>query len=213
MSGLLPLAGRISSRRPAQGQSVSTIDKERQLAAVLSVNRDIVSLTCRHRLYYHFDLNAGSGFNEKYQVIGSPLVFVELFEEAGLRVEAFFWDRNEAAIAALADRLHGRANCHFFAEDNCNFDRIAKSQLNYWSLGSVLMDPNQWLHRNRMGYGCPPIPRLAEFFRGHPQMDFIANMNVRAYQMMHGAEIRERDPRSYTDVHGPSEFPKLFSRK
>jgi hypothetical protein len=57
-------------------------------------------------------LNVGSGWNDEFDVKGSPLVFVELAEEhLGNRWEATFFEHDEERFVALYKRLRGIPRC------------------------------------------------------------------------------------------------------
>ncbi len=193
-----------------QGQSLSTIDKERQIGAMFAMNLQIVRQACPGEKYFHLDLNAGSGWNWRFQVPGSPVVFVEAAERIlGHRWEAWFYEIDSGRATELEARLRGVPGCHVLAEDNCGFLK-ATARFPRNALGSVLVDPNGWLYRKRNGDGCP-VPEMAQFFAEHRRIDFLANLNRRTYRMMAGA--RNKGLATYRDFHSESEFLKLFSKR
>src|SRR4051812_1061599 len=84
--------------RGGPGQSAATIDKERRIAACLSVGMKIAEAKFGQSgfAYWHLDANAGSGWNEEVNVPGSPLVFWQVANLYlnGLGPRAFFCDRD-----------------------------------------------------------------------------------------------------------------------
>ena len=94
-----------------QGQSLATIDKERRIGAALSVGMRIASSRFAGRgfRYWHFDANAGSGWNEAVNVPGSPIVFWDVAKLclSGLEPAAFFCDVDLGAMRRLQLRFNG----------------------------------------------------------------------------------------------------------
>jgi hypothetical protein len=200
--------------KSSHGQSLSTIDKERQIAAPLLVNMKIVAKRCPHDIYQHADLNAGSGWNDEYGVPGTPLVFVQLAETYLRRWQAIFFEIDYGRATELENRLRGIPHCKVEAVDNRNFLSWGRS-LRRNQVGSVLVDPNGYLYRTMDGIGCP-IAQMAEFFDEFPRMDLFANLNLRVYKQMRGAEAADLDnrrPPRYDRLYRLQEFLRVFHKK
>lgn len=195
----------------AQGQSLSTIDKERQFAAMLEMNMRIARGACPNAVYRHFDLNAGCGWNHEFGVPGTPLVFVHLADKLLNRWRATFYERDEQRAQQLWQRLRGVPHVTILHADNREVLAAAKA-IGSYDLGSLLVDPNGWLYRNQEGQGCP-IEEMVRFFQLYPRIDLIANMNVRTYVRMRGAAKNHRNHPHYNGLHGLQEMPGLFSKR
>jgi len=195
-----------------QGQGPSTIDKERQLASPLAVNMMIIAAKRPHDTYYHFDLNAGSGWNDEYGVPGTPLVFVELAERYLKHWEAMFFEINQVRARELETRLRGIPHCRVESIDNRHFMEWA-GKLPRRAVGSLLADPNGWLYRSMEGVGSP-VREIIECCEMLPSLDLIANMNVRHYRLMRG-DIRHHPERaaSYRRIYSLAEMPMVFRKR
>jgi hypothetical protein len=214
MSPLLPTNGQGGKRTSTtQGQSASTNDKERQIGATLAVNLRIVKAKCPGQIYEHIDLNAGSGWNTDFGVVGSPLVFIQLAEEhLGSNWRAVFYEIDQERAAELASRLKGIPRCTVLQLDNKEFYERSK-HIRGNSVGSVLIDPNGWLYRTPQGIGCPPLDNLRAFFAEHRRMDFIANLNLRFYKQARGAEQNHRRHPDYSNMPRLADIPALFYKR
>lgn len=177
----------------SQGQSIVTIDKERCLASALTIGMKIADakLGQWNYPYWHFDANAGSGWNEEVGVDGSPVVF-HLIADAllrGLKRRAFFCDHNGNAMNRLYVRLAkwSDTSCCFpsdnekalavFAE--CIRQTENKPDL---AIGSVIVDPNGYWYRNANGEGAP-VKSLTRFAAEFSRIDIILNLNTRIFKM------------------------------
>src|SRR5215471_9769005 len=101
-------------QRGGQGQSLSTLDKERQFGAMFDMQFQIVLRKCPRSIYRHIDLNAGSGWNDAFDVPGTPSVFVQLADEIlGEKWQALFFERNPLLMAQLKERLGAHPRCVF----------------------------------------------------------------------------------------------------
>ena len=89
-------------RRIDQGQSAITIDKERRIGAALSISMRIAEKKFGggNFRYWHFDANAGSGWNETVNVPGSPIVFWRNAETIlkGMRPRPFFGNTAQVVV-------------------------------------------------------------------------------------------------------------------
>jgi len=174
-----------------QGQSIITPDKERGLHAAFTVNLMMFnSINARHEnkfTYFHFDLNSGSGMNEDFNCIGSPLAFVSAAEKVGVdRYLAFFCDINEDYLGALGRRHAIRDNprCFLHHGDNASLvdaipDLIAHHEKPHKAIGMVLSDPND---------DGVPFDQLAEISEKCPRVDFCVNWNSRLFKLYQGHE-------------------------
>lgn len=184
-----------------QGQSSATLDKERHLASALSISMRILSgkFAGRGYRYWHFDANAGCGWNDEVDVIGSPIVFHRVADQylIGMDREAFFCDLNSNAIKQLELRLQNESResqrSFLFPYDNEEVlevfaEYIRKSgERKEYATGSVIVDPNGYWYRDKNGQGAP-IKALTEFTKEFPRIDVILNLNTRAYKLQRSHE-------------------------
>jgi len=179
----------------SQGQSLATIDKERRIGAALSVSMRIASraLGGKGYTFWHFDANAGSGWNEKINTPGSPLVFWQVADVclSGFKPAAFFCDLDVDAMRRLQSRLRsipGSASASYLLPgDNQEglevfAECIRRSEKTKYAMGSVVIDPNGYYYRNPKGIGAP-IYALQWFCREFPRIDIVLNLNIRTYQL------------------------------
>lgn len=182
----------------SQGQSAVTIDKERRIASALSIGMIIGSNSFAGRgfKFWHFDANAGSGWNHDVRVPGSPMVFWSVARERLLGMEPvpFFCDINEGAMRALSGVLprEAKARSVLLPGDNeeglevfAEYIRRSGEKPRY-AIGSVIIDPNGYFYRNKDGIGAP-VNALQWFCREFPRIDIILNLNIRTYQLQRGA--------------------------
>jgi hypothetical protein len=183
-----------------QGQSIATIDKERRIGAALSVSMRIARARFAGKFrYYHFDANAGSGWNEKVEVEGSPIVFLRLMRTylEGMKAAPFFCDINEEAMTKLRGRVLSLGNLpstpFLILGDNEEGMEVFMECLRTSGenpehiVGSVLVDPNGCFYRSAEGIGAPVkvLPKLCDEF---PKIDVVLNINCRQHvlQKSHG---------------------------
>lgn len=172
---------------PKQGQSASTEYKERGLQAAFTINLRVFAskFSDRYR-YWHFDLNSGSGYNEKVGCIGSPIAFlnaVSQFEK--VRYFAGFCDINESALKELGgrDAVAGNRNVYRFHGNNASLiDAIpylinAEKESTKHAMGMVLSDPN--------GYETP-IEQLAALAKECQSLDISLHWNSRIRKLYRG---------------------------
>lgn len=199
-----------------QGQSLSTIDKERQIAGMIAVNMRIVRAKCPRDSYFHVDLNAGTGWNDEFGVPGTPMVFVQLAEEyLPGRWNAVFFEVDAGRARELSNRFRGIPRIHIEEADNRSFVQWTR-YLSRWQLGSVLADPNGYLYRGADGMGCP-IVEMAEFFTRFPRMDLFANINLRHYKLIRGlqraAALRNESGPNFGQLHPLESLRQVFHKK
>lgn len=175
-----------------QGQSCITQDKERGLSAAFTVNlRMFKSINARYGEkfnYWHFDLNSGSGWNDDFNCIGSPLAFVSAARNVGVEsYYAGFCDMDDGALGKLGARknIADNARCFRFHGDNSSLveaipDLIsAQNETPSKALGMVLSDPND---------SGVPFDQLAWLSEKCPRMDFCINWNSRLFKLYQGHE-------------------------
>ncbi|HEU0180314.1 MAG TPA: hypothetical protein VFV58_39260 [Blastocatellia bacterium] len=189
-----------------QGQGLSTCDKGRRIAAMFSMSMRILY---PGDTYYHFDLNAGSGWNDEYGVPGTPLVFLELAQKHLRRWKAMFFELDNARAGELETRLRGRPNCRVEMLDNRHFMEWAKGMPPH-AVGSIVIDPNGWLYRSRTGAGVP-VAEIIECCARFPRMDLIMNLNLRHYRLMRG-DLKANPEKAHRRLYRLEEMPKLFHR-
>jgi hypothetical protein len=177
----------------SQGQGAGTLDKERRIAAAVSISARIAD---KPRFagypFWILDCNAGSGWNAKVNVPGSPLVLSEI--AAGfrhLRPVSCFCDRDAVAIAELRRRLAPYPQSIILHDDNeVALQRFAatirqREPNPHYALGVVLVDPNGYWYRSADGNGVPVIG-LSAFVWEFPRIDLVLNLNAYTYQLQRG---------------------------
>lgn len=92
------------------GYSESTAQKQRDFGLIAGIHVNVAKGVLRRESwpyprYVYIDLNAGPGVVNGMQ--GSPLIFLDRACAAGLPFEAWFLDREEAALTALIERYRG----------------------------------------------------------------------------------------------------------
>lgn len=213
-----------------QGQSRSTEDKERGFASMFAINLRIFQAKFPGHIYFHFDLHAGSGWNEKVNVVGSPLLFVDLANDTGVdyRIHAVEQDKGRASTLAGLLGHSDRAFVHH--GDNCDFVPLIPELIRYYgdrpefAIGSILIDPNNtngipWNEVASVLGKCPRIDVMCHFPAGAMKRIFygvIAKGNEcetwkamsDAIGMFRKKHWLIRDPR----FGGPHHFTTLIGR-
>jgi hypothetical protein len=161
----------------AQGQSRFTANKIAGFGAFFTQNMAIVKTAIGSASYFHFDLNAGCGVNERSGCIGSPLAFREAAIKAGMP-EAFCFCCEVDAGAAIELQKRTEDDERTFVTIGRNQDFVemipeiiaqhgSDPQKAY---GSILIDPND--HRRdaipyeglrRVASECPKVDVLFNF--------------------------------------------------
>jgi hypothetical protein len=167
-----------------QGQSeLATEAKVRGLSYALAINLRIYAAkfaASRYR-YWHFDLNAGSGFNDKVGCVGSPLTFLAQADASKIgRYFAGFCDCDEDAVRLLRARPEVSSNpsAFIFHGDNgalCDAipHIIAASERPEFALGTVISDDN--------ATGVP-VAQLAKLAQTCPRLDIVIHWNSTAFK-------------------------------
>lgn len=200
--------------KTSQGQSLATIDKERRIGAALSVSMRIASraLGGKGYTFWHFDANAGSGWNEKVNTAGSPLVFWQVADLClnGFKPAAFFCDLDIDAMRRLQARLRGNAAAaaasYLLPGDNQEglevfAECIRRADRPKFAMGSVIVDPNGYFYRNPKGIGAP-IDALKWFCAEFPRIDIVLNLNIRTYQLQASQGHNVLPPRKVLEALG-----------
>lgn len=160
-----------------QGQGRHTVNKIAGFEAFFTQNMAVVKHAIRSSDYFHFDLNAGCGFNEIAGCIGSPLAFRAAAIKAGMP-EAFCFccELDAGAAVQLQRRTEAEARTFVTIGRNQDFvEQIPDIIQQYGSdprtaFGSILVDPND--HRRdaipydglrRIAHECPRLDVLFHF--------------------------------------------------
>lgn len=185
------------SGRARQGQSIATIDKERRIAAAMSVSMRIANARFGGKGYrfWCFDANAGSGWNHEVGVPGSPAVFWHVAQICLTRMQPapFFCDRDLVAMEQLRARLGHlpeAAGSILLPGDNEDglaafAEAIRRSETPRFAVGAVIIDPNGYFYRNAKGIGAP-VKTLMWFVQEFPRIDIILNLCLRTFHLQRG---------------------------
>ena len=178
--------------RLAQGQSDYTRHKQEGLKSLLHINMRIVK-PCLSRYwkpgmpklsYFHFDLNAGSGYNEEEKIIGSPLVFLQTATAEQINYRAFFCDISRESCESLIGRVSHNEGAYVFWGDNRSFvemipeiiklkpktEECSRGENPRLAMGSVYVDPN--------GPSGLMVDELATLFKTCERLDLIINLSA-----------------------------------
>jgi hypothetical protein len=211
-----------------QGQSCATIDKQRRISSALVVSMQLAEAAGQKYLmakkgknrpdratYWHFDANAGCGWNDEFDVPGSPLVFHCMADKylRSLNRDAIFCDIDRDRIKELRERLSEQKSYEYTSMclniDNETAlgvfrDKILNSGENpKYAVGTIIIDPNGYWHRSENNVG-PPVEGLQDFAVKFPRIDIIINISTRICRMMMGHK-RNGHP-AFQDVQWPREI-------
>jgi len=198
------------TKRMGQGQSVSTIDKERRFAAAMSVSMRVANARFAGKgwRFWHFDANAGCGWNHAANVPGSPLVFWHIAHECllGMQPAPYFCDHDPIAVEQLRSRLAGdpaAAGSILLPGDNEDGLRLFASRIRHaenpkFAVGAVMIDPNGYFYRSAKGIGAP-VAGISAFAAEFPRIDLILNLNMRTFLLQRGAGHAVEPPRAVLD--------------
>lgn len=175
-----------------------TAKKERGFAAIFATSLAISKGgNIAAYPYWHLDLNAGSGWNDRTRCLGSPLVFIEEAVKARRRCNALFCDNNPAFTHELSLNITSGALVDtpaFWAldsqlavccRDNADFlpeaaAKIIEEEKPRFAVGTLLCDPNGFPH----GFPADAIRIFAAHF---PRIDLILNFNLSLFARAMGA--------------------------
>lgn len=160
-----------------QGQGRHTPNKIAAIQAFLTQNMSVVKHAIGLSWYFHFDLNAGCGFNEVAGCIGSPLAFRAAAIKAGMpNALCFCCEMDFGAARQLQARTEDDQSTFVTIGRNQDFveqipDIIRQHGADPRSaFGSILIDPND--HRREaipydglrlLAKECPKIDVLFHF--------------------------------------------------
>lgn len=160
-----------------QGQGRHTANKIAGIGALLTQNMSVVRRAIGSSSYFHFDLNAGSGFNDIADCIGSPLAFRQSAMKAGMdHAYCFCCECDVDAAILLQRRTHDDSRTFVTIGRNQDFvEEIPDIIRSYGvepraAFGSVLIDPNDH-RRDAIPYDglrlladrCPRIDTIFHF--------------------------------------------------
>ena len=160
-----------------QGQSRHTVNKIAALEAFFTQNIAMVRHAIRSPDYFHFDLNAGCGFNELAGCIGSPLAFRSASVKAGMpEAWCFCCELDFDAARQLQTTTEHDINTLVTFGRNQDFVEQIPDIISQYgadprtAYGSILIDPNDH-RRDAIPYHglrlladqCPKIDVLFHF--------------------------------------------------
>ena len=160
-----------------QGQGRHTPNKIAAIQAFFTQNMAVVKNAIGSSQYFHFDLNAGCGFNEVAGCIGSPLAFRAAAIKAGMpEALCFCCEMDFGAARQLQARTEDDASTFVTIGRNQDFvEQIPDIIRQYGAdprsaFGSILIDPND--HRREaipydglrlLADQCPKVDVLFHF--------------------------------------------------
>lgn len=164
-----------------QGQSQETPHKLRGIDAAmrmqLSIAKPILARTS-FATYFHFDLFAGSGVNDKIDgcepLPGSPVVAQRVLLQSNSRHLMCAVERNKESASALAKILRTESSCFVVEADNREFIPAIPDVIQQhrerpgMAIGSCLIDPNKpsevdWKAINTMLLRCSRLDVIVNF--------------------------------------------------
>lgn len=182
-----------------QGQGMFTAIKQAGLGAVFATSLDIsMGGAARAFPYWHIDLNAGCGWNEKADCEGSPLVFLRAAAERGRSVRTYFCDVDPEKVRSLRGNVeslclpHDDAHVSYVACDNAValpaiLKEIAGAERPKYAVGTCLCDPNGYPH----GF---PVEAIRAFAAACPRIDLVLNLNVSLFSRVLKTRTGVRPP-------------------
>lgn len=168
-----------------QGQSsLATEAKVRGISYALAINLNIFTakFSRTRYCYWHFDLNAGSGFNDQVGCIGTPLTFLAQAKAAGLdRYFAAFCDIDKDRVTELMLRPEVANDERAFVMHGDNSELCAaiphiieaRGERPEHALGTILSDDN--------AVGIP-VAALSRLTGGCPKLDIVIHWNSTAHK-------------------------------
>ena len=159
-----------------QGQGKHTEHKIAGFEAVLKQNIAVVRYGIKENKYFHFDCNAGSGFNAAVNCEGSPLAFRRAARQAGMgNALSFCCEKNEGAAMELQRRTSADADTYTILGRNQDFTLMIPDIIRQFGVdpayayGSILLDPND--HKA----DAIPYRELREITEICPRLDVLFN--------------------------------------
>lgn len=157
----------IQNLKTIQGQSCSTSFKEYRLRGMFEINSNIIR--SKGWRYHYYDMNAGCGFNETANCIGSPLEFLEAMRRTrNTNFRAHFIDHDAEKILDLEKYVlaggYDMDSCVFHHGDNSEMvEYITQDGAQF---GTILYDPNN---------NAFPREDMAEIARRFPKLDLCVS--------------------------------------
>lgn len=177
-----------------QGQGKGTARKEDGFAALFRLLLKVsTGEAVRNFPYWHLDLNAGVGWNDKAGCPGSPLVFLREAARVGRPCRAYFCDNDPEAAGRLQANVLAEgappegSERHVVCCDNADLlarvgaEIAADERVPELAVGSCVCDPNgfrQWF----------PVGGLVDFFDRFRRIDCILNLNTSLFARVEGCK-------------------------
>lgn len=169
-----------------QGQSEITEEKARGFTSVFEQQAIVVSRFHQSK-YVHIDLHAGSGFNEKVNVIGSPLLFTQVARKHRLDYLMFCVELDKNRAKTLGERLVNDARSFVTTGYNAELCDAVPDLLRVhgiepqFAMGSVLLDPNGFAENDQI-----PWQALERLFHTCGRLDVLFNYPGTGYTRNRG---------------------------
>lgn len=200
-----------------QGEGVTTPYKQEGFAAVFAESLRISKApSILSYPYWHLDLNAGSGFNEKSQCDGSPITFLKQAILAQRRTVAVFCDIEQQRLDQLKERisalkLPASIKAGIKCMDNVAFLDVAANYIAScerkpeYSVGTLLSDPNGPKGTLESVHA---IARFASVFK---RIDVVLNINSRVlHTILAGCKGKQKGFDKYLSI---PEMTELINKR
>jgi hypothetical protein len=132
-----------------QKQSKYTLEKQYGLGKILSqwlsvMDRIVPKWKITSPILY-VDMNAGSGWNEEVNCIGSPLLFLSESEKHNFKKEIYFLEANANSVVELGEQIlatepKDMTSCHLLVGDHC--ESLPGIVAKHHGYGLIYHDPN-----------------------------------------------------------------------
>lgn len=161
-----------------QGQSEHTEEKQYGLSKILGQWLSIVDrITTKYKIdrpILYADMNAGSGWNEEVNCIGSPLLFLNEAKTHTFKRDVYFIESNTNALIELAERVYevGELDANLI---NGNHNEVMPEIVKkHNGLGLIYHDPN----------GLPSFDLLRSLsqFRNFDKVDILIRISGTNYK-------------------------------
>jgi hypothetical protein len=202
-----------------QGQGKTTELKERYIKLAVAVNSKITGHPSKFIArfpYWHFDMHAGSGWNDRVNCVGTPLAFLDEITKFPKEYRAFFCDNNSDSINKLNARpqIASSSHAYVFCGENREVlpifaEAIRRNDTPRFANGTIVVDPNGYLSPDTV-----PLDLLALFCREFERIDLLMHLNVRtlALERQHIQKAIKGKWREHRLLE-LDEFPAFFSRR
>ena len=198
-----------------QGQGRHTVNKIAGFGAFFTQNMAVVRHAIGSSTYFHFDLNAGCGFNEVAGCIGSPLAFRESAKKAGIPdAYCFCCELDATAAVELQKRTEHDDRTFVTIGRNQHFvdqipDIIRQHECNpSTAFGSILIDPND--HRRE----AIPYDGLRMVAEECPRLDVLFHFPQLAMKRIAAGVAKGTCPESAAeDCFDIDDLPEVIGKK